>query len=185
MKKYYYNKNEILNVDLISSNVTHLIFGWKFNQCIGNSLSSLKITHLIFGYKFNQPLQSNSIPTSVTHITFGHRFNKIIKPDIIPSSVKCLTFSQNFNKKLNVDITTNIDIEINIHCKNSHLNNFLVVNLFAYGHNEKIDYSHVDIDAYSFGQEYNDYIDNNRVTKIKLINKSIYRSKIKSAKNTI
>ena len=55
------------------------------------------ITHLTFGYYFNQEIK-DSIPNSITHLIFGDYFNQEIK-NCIPNSVRHLTFGDNFNKK--------------------------------------------------------------------------------------
>ncbi|AEX61323.1 putative F-box and FNIP repeat-containing protein [Megavirus courdo7] len=49
-------------------------------DCIPNS-----VTHLTFGYNFNQDIRG-CIPNSVTHLKFGQGFNQDIK-DYIPNSV--------------------------------------------------------------------------------------------------
>ena len=50
------------------------------------------------------------------------------------------------------------------------------------GHNEKIPIDNIDTNEYIIKSEWNDCIDNTPVTKIKLIPKIIFQSKIKSAK---
>jgi hypothetical protein len=53
------------------------------------------VTHLTFGYYFNQNIKG-CIPNSVTHLTFGWRFNQDIK-DCIPDSVIYLKIPGNRN----------------------------------------------------------------------------------------
>ena len=72
-------------------------------NCIPNS-----VTHLIFGYYFNQPLLPNIIPNNVTHLTFGENFNQQLLPNCIPNSVTHLTFKFRFNQSL-LNITSNLD----------------------------------------------------------------------------
>ena len=96
----YFNRfiNVIIDdIDSIHTNITHLTFGWLFNQNIKDYIPSL-VTHLTFGYDFNQGIK-DCIPTSVTHLTFGWHFNQNIK-DCIPSSVTHLTFGCDFNQNI-------------------------------------------------------------------------------------
>jgi len=54
-------------------NLTHLTFGFNFNQQLNNSLNELKnLTHLTFSYYFNQELKDSLKElTNLTHLTFG------------------------------------------------------------------------------------------------------------------
>ena len=66
--------------------VTHLTFGWYFNQniegCIPNS-----VTHLTFGFGFNQKIEG-CIPNSVTHLTLKNKhFYEINKQHILSSII--------------------------------------------------------------------------------------------------
>src|SRR3984957_5086991 len=83
--------------ECIPSAVTHLTFGYYFNQNIKECIPS-SVTHLTFGKRFNQDIK-DCIPSSVTHLTFGKRFNQDIK-DCIPSSVTHLTFGGKINQKI-------------------------------------------------------------------------------------
>ena len=49
---------------------------WRKNESlkVGDILES--VSHLTFGYGFNQPLQFHSIPDSVTHLEFSYEFNQ-------------------------------------------------------------------------------------------------------------
>jgi len=99
---YYFNQP--IN-DAIPSSVTHLTFGGHFNQPINDAIPS-SVTHLIFGWNFNQPI-NDAIPSSVTHLTFGYSFNQPIN-DAIPSSVTHLTFDYYFNQSINDAIPSSI-----------------------------------------------------------------------------
>ena len=72
----------------IPSSVTHLTFGYFFNQDIKGCIPS-SVTHLTFGWKINQDIKE-CIPSSVTHLTFGFEINQDIK-DCISSTVIHLT----------------------------------------------------------------------------------------------
>lgn len=105
------------SVDNIPSTVTHLIFGFHFNQyingCIPTSVTHLifgnnfnksifdcipsSITYLKFGYSFNRPIE-NCIPPSVTHLMFGGMFNYLIKG--LPSSITYLEFGDRFDQSI-------------------------------------------------------------------------------------
>lgn len=57
---------------------------WNCTNCFDNNLGN--ITHLIFGWEYNQPM---IIPNSVTQITFGLAYNQ---PTTIPNSITDLFF---------------------------------------------------------------------------------------------
>ncbi len=48
----------------------------QFNQPIQLNELLNKLTHLTFGFKFNQPIQLNH---NLTHLIFGNQFNKLIQ----------------------------------------------------------------------------------------------------------
>lgn len=101
---------------LIPSTITHLTFGFKFNQYINRSKILIyttdgfenvirdaipsSVTHLIFGERFNQEI-INSIPSSVTHLTLGINYYKFISSNTIPPSVTHLTLKNTSKKAIN------------------------------------------------------------------------------------
>ena len=92
----HFNHNIKPNAHILSS-ITSLIFGYSFNQDIGDILpNSLK--KLTFDHSFNKSIKE-SIPSSVTHLTFGHQFNQDIKKHIT-NSVIYLTFGFMFNQAI-------------------------------------------------------------------------------------
>jgi len=91
---FFFNQK---NKKCIPPSVTHLTFGYHFNQSIENSIPP-SVTHLTFGCHFDHPI-NDYIPTSVTHLTFGDRFNQQIK-NCIPSSVTHLTFGDQFDQPI-------------------------------------------------------------------------------------
>jgi hypothetical protein len=106
----------------LSSSLTHLTFGFWFNQPLDNvklpsSLKSLtfegifnqsldnvvlpdSITHLEFGWEFNQPLEKLLFPDSLTHLTFGDDFNQSLDKVYLPYGLTHLTFGNDFNQSL-------------------------------------------------------------------------------------
>jgi hypothetical protein len=61
----------------IPTSVTHLKFGWGFDQPLVNGIIPESVTHLTFGWAwFDKNLVNGSIPNSVTHLTFGWEFNQ-------------------------------------------------------------------------------------------------------------
>ena len=40
------------------------------------------VTHLTFGFKFNQKLEKGVIPESVTHLTFGYEFDQKLEKGV-------------------------------------------------------------------------------------------------------
>src|SRR6201995_5537236 len=84
-KLYYDNLINIVineNIKRYPKKVTHLTFGWDFNQPIKNCLL-VSLTHLTFDGKFDQ-LIKDCLPASLTHLTFGFHFDQPIK-DCLPS----------------------------------------------------------------------------------------------------
>ncbi len=107
----HYIKNENIKKIFINSemfllnfiNLTHLQFGYSFNQPLGDSLTRLiSLTHLTFGNNFNQPL-GNSLYnlTSLTHLTFGLNFNQPLGDSLSRLiSLTHLKFGNSFNQPL-------------------------------------------------------------------------------------
>jgi hypothetical protein len=79
----------------LPNSITHLTFGYRFNQQINNLPNS--ITHLSFGYAFNQLV--NYLPNSITHLNFGNSFNQSV--DYLSKSITHLTFGFRFNQPVN------------------------------------------------------------------------------------
>uniref|UniRef100_A0A6C0C9X5 F-box domain-containing protein n=1 Tax=viral metagenome TaxID=1070528 RepID=A0A6C0C9X5_9ZZZZ len=71
--------------------VTHLTLGGCFNRSITTNIPR-SVTHLKFGFHFNQIIKKGDIPSSVIHLTFGFSFNQQIDQHNIPSSVTHLKF---------------------------------------------------------------------------------------------
>ena len=59
----------------VPASVTHMTFGWGFNQPITALPPSL--THLVFGDNFNHRV--DSLPSSLTSLTFGWHFNQEVR----------------------------------------------------------------------------------------------------------
>jgi hypothetical protein len=72
-------------------NLTHLTFGYYFNQQVNNLPKSL--IHLTFGYKFNQKVEN--LPNLITYLTFGRKFNQ--KAENLPNLITHLTLSKKFS----------------------------------------------------------------------------------------
>ena len=89
---YYFNQQ--IDNDKLPPNITHLTFGWHFNQPIDNLPQS--ITYLSFGFNFNQPV--NKLPLNITHLFFGEYFDHPV--DNLPQSITHLTFGDCFNQNI-------------------------------------------------------------------------------------
>jgi hypothetical protein len=74
------------------SRLTHLTFGYWFNQPVDHLPASL--THLEFGYWFDQPV--DHLPASLTQLTLRGRFNQPV--DRLPASLTHLTLKGRFNQ---------------------------------------------------------------------------------------
>ena len=82
------------------SRVTHLTFGYYFNQSILEKCIPNFVTHLTFGHIFNQPILEKCIPNYVTYLTFGVYYNQPILEKCIPNSVTHLTLDRTFYKSI-------------------------------------------------------------------------------------
>ena len=76
----------------IPNNVTHLTFGYYYNQ---KTEIPNNVIHLTFGFDYNQKTE---IPNSVTHLSFGRDYNQKTE---IPNSVTHLTFGFCYNQNRN------------------------------------------------------------------------------------
>jgi hypothetical protein len=116
--------------------LTHLAFGFEFNQAVDTLPSSL--THLTFGYRFDQAV--DNLPSSVTHLTFGAAFNQAV--DNLPSSLTHLTFGRGgFNQAVD-----------NLPCSLTHLT-------FGYMSNQSVDKLPSSLTHLRFGFEFNQAVD--------------------------
>ena len=98
---YFHQFTNVIMLDtneFLPKHVTHLTFGYYFNQPI-NSCIPESVTNLTFGGHFNQPI-NGCIPDSVTHLTFDCNFDQPIN-GCIPESVTHLTFGDCFNQPIN------------------------------------------------------------------------------------
>ena len=195
-----------LNQDSIPAGITHVTFGWNFDHQLNQHSIPSSVTHVTFGWSFNQILHQHAIPENVIHLTFGTCFNQMLNQHSIPSSVTHLTFDWDFNQPLNSlsipinleqlnlwnyncveidsEIIDRIKLEINYYHKNIYYDRSRIINLFGYFHNLHIPRTQINQDEFIIKDEWNDYIANRCVTKIKLIPKIIFQSKIKSAKKS-
>ena len=78
-----------------------------------------------------------------------------------------------------------IELEISYWHTNINYNKSRIRNLFIWGHDNKISITQINSDEYVIKDELNDYINDEPVTKIKLIPKMIIQPRIKSAKKLI
>ena len=139
-------------------------------------------THLSFSHLFNEPLPPDCIPDSVTHLVFGIYFNQPLTHDCIPSSVKYLYFFMNFDYKLSTEeIIMNPEIEINFHANNKSYPKNRIVHLFYWYHNQNIPRDNMDFEETIIDCEWNDYIMDTTITKIRLTPKFLLQSCVKSA----
>ena len=87
----------------IPNSVTHLTFGWQFNQELKEGDIPNSVTHLTFGDNFNQELKEGDIPNSVIHLTFGWKFNQEL--NILPYGLKSLKLYKNNQILSNLPVT--------------------------------------------------------------------------------
>jgi hypothetical protein len=58
------------------------------------------LTHLVFGYHFDQQIPINVLPDGLTHLVFGYHFDRQIPINVLPESLRNLRFGVLFNQKL-------------------------------------------------------------------------------------
>ena len=138
---------------------------------------------MTLGPSFNQPLNHYSIPFGVTHLTFDWDFCQILNSQSIPINLTQLNFWGDKHVEIDGEILDRIELEINYNCENIYYDKSRIINLFTWNHNAKI--QRVNMDEYVVEDEWNDYIGDWPVTKIKLIPKNILRSRTKSAKKIL
>ena len=68
--------------------MAYLTIDYELKGDIPNS-----VTHLTFGYRFDQKLKEGDIPNSVTHLTFDEEFNQEL--NILPYGLKSLKLYKN------------------------------------------------------------------------------------------
>src|SRR5271169_4504965 len=66
LERYIFKLKNINTIVGLPQNVTHIKFGYYFNQSIDKLPQN--VTHIQFGLKFNQPV--DKLPQNVTHIYF-------------------------------------------------------------------------------------------------------------------
>jgi hypothetical protein len=88
----------------LPNSITHLTFGYYFNQPVDNLPNS--ITHLTFGESFNQPV--NNLPNSIVELVFGFNFCNVVSN--LPITVKKITIH---NKKTHLFTKIPFDCNIN------------------------------------------------------------------------
>ena len=166
----------------IPTSVTHIIFGNFFNQPLTPNCIPSSVTHITFGIRFNQPLIPNCIPSSTTHIRFGYIFNQPLTYDCIPPSIKYLYFGRDFDYKSSAsEIIMNPEIEINFNATNKFYPKNRVVYLFYFGHGRTIPRVGIDMEETIVDDEQNEYMNGEKITKIRLTPKILLQSCIKSA----
>src|ERR1700733_718968 len=80
-KKHKQNINRIFFTNaVLYCKIIHLSYYDRFTRVLIEDIKILSkfVTHLTFGWKFNQNIK-DCIPNSVTHLIFGYRFNQNIK----------------------------------------------------------------------------------------------------------
>jgi len=90
----------LLELQTLPPTLTHLTFGWKYNQPLDRVTLPPKLTHLTFGLNFNQPLDNVTLPLKSTHLTFDVCFNQPLENVMLPSTFTHLTVAKRYNRLL-------------------------------------------------------------------------------------
>ena len=110
---YFHQFSNVIMLDTNESlpkHVTHLTFGYHFNQAIDSCISD-SVTHLTFGKFFNQPI-NGCIPDSVTNLTLGYSFDQNI--DGLPILINNITLSGNYKRSISKKMLSKVTIRQNI-----------------------------------------------------------------------
>lgn len=104
------NYNQTIDM-LVDTNITHIIFGNRFNQKIDNL--SWIIEYLYFGLEFNQPL--DNLPGSVKKLMFStnSNFNQLL--DCLPSCLEYLLLPTKYNHP--IDNLPNLLKYLELYCE--------------------------------------------------------------------
>ena len=97
-------------ISFVNEGLTHLTFDTdsSFDQVIGEKDLPNSLTHLYFGYDYNQELKRGVLKHNLKHLEFGFSYNQNILANVLPSSLTHLTIGGFFNKaiaKLPVSLT--------------------------------------------------------------------------------
>ena len=111
-----YNKRGGYPINNIPKYLTHLTFGYYFNQSVDNLPRNL--THLTFGDCFNQSV--DNLPSTLTHLAFGYAFDKKVD---LPFNIKYLKLNCNNNQYLIDNLSDGVEeLKLEMYF-NSELNN--------------------------------------------------------------
>ena len=86
-----FTRNEVLNMDVISSSVRTVCFSDDFNQPLPVGVFPMALEEVIFGEDFDQPLLPGVFPPSVKRIVFCDNFSTPFG-NILPPNLDCLEF---------------------------------------------------------------------------------------------
>jgi len=113
IKKIYFHDhfNEIMHNEIeFPPKLTHILFGYHFNQSINevnfpHSLRFLSFSHdykikQMVGSCFNRSVDSLRLPPHLTHLIFGSSFNQSLHRMHLPNSVQYLEFGSSFNQPM-------------------------------------------------------------------------------------
>jgi len=98
--KFGYYFNNILDKGVLPDCLTKLEFGTMFNKSISTDVLPSNLTYLKFGDNFNQPITNNILPDGLSVLIFGNSFNQPIDINALPTSLSVLKFGIHFNSSL-------------------------------------------------------------------------------------
>ena len=115
--EFYSDFNHCVD-NMLPPNITHLIFGWKFNKPVNNLPNN--IIELVFGFNFNQSV--NNLPQTIKILKFIGHFNQSI--DNLPQSLEILHLNSSFNKSIYNLPNTLLEIHLDtiLFCDNYNIN---------------------------------------------------------------
>ena len=80
---------------IIPNGVTHLIFGWDFNQQLDKITFPDSLQKLYFGYHFNQSLDNVIFPNSLQILCLSYHFNQQLDTAKFPITLKKININRN------------------------------------------------------------------------------------------
>jgi hypothetical protein len=147
--------------DNLPQSITSLILNIKFNNFIGKMLDNLtQLSRLIFNYKYDKPIDTVNFPLTLTYISFGCNFNQSVNN--LPCDLKYLLFGRKFNELVD-NLPCNLmylRFSYYFNCTVDNLSCNLIYLEFGNDFNKSVDNLPSNLKYLNFGNNFNESVDN-------------------------
>lgn len=99
-----YQSRDPLDVGDIPAQTQFIEFHGGFNHKLKPGVIPEGVTHVTFGFVYDQPLDVGVLPTTTKRVTFVFRFDQKLKVGDIPEGVTHLVMSHVYNKPFEKDV---------------------------------------------------------------------------------